>query len=180
MATKSLRDLYVSELKDIYSAERQLLSALQRMLNAAHKPELKTALGQHLDQTRVQITRLDHVFEGLHLSPKGKKSIGMAGLIHEGYAIIKEEGESAVKDAALIGAAQRIEHHEMATYGTVRALAHTLGYDDDAKALQATLDEEGRADQELSAIAISMIDPEADQRHPEYGSAYYLHSAEES
>src|SRR5512141_2990303 len=119
MPLHSLQDLYVDELKDLYSAEQQLLKALPKMAKAASSPELKDAFSQHLEQTRHQVERLDRIFEELGKNPRGKKCIGMHGLIEEGNELLKEKADPAVKDAGLISAAQRVEHYEMAGYGSV-------------------------------------------------------------
>src|SRR5512141_393349 len=119
MSLQSLQDLYVDELKDLYSAEQQLLKALPKMAKAAYAPELKDAFNQHLEQTRHQVERLDQIFLELGASPRGKKCIGMEGLIEEGNELLKVKAEPAIKDAGLISAAQRVEHYEMAGYGSV-------------------------------------------------------------
>lgn len=161
MALDSLHDLYVDELKDLYSAENQLLKALPKMAKKASAPELKTAFGEHLEVTRNQITRLDTIFKELDQSPKGKKCKAMEGLVAEGTEIIEEDGTPAVIDAALIGAAQRVEHYEMAGYGVVRTFANLLGYEEAAKLLQETLNEEGEADKKLTELAETVINVEA-------------------
>lgn len=162
MALNSLHDLYVEELKDLYNAENQLLKALPKMAKAASSPELKQAFEEHLEVTRGQVTRLDRIFEGLEESPKGKKCKAMEGLIEEGSEIIAEKGDSSVKDAALIAAAQRVEHYEIAGYGCVRTFANLLGYEDAAALLQETLDEEGDADKSLTELAETIINVEAE------------------
>jgi ferritin-like metal-binding protein YciE len=162
MKMKTLQDLYVSELKDLYSAENQLLKALPKMAKAAAAPELKEAFENHLEETRGQVERLDQIFEELEVSPKGKKCKAMEGLIEEGSEMIKEDAEPAVKDAGLIAAGQRVEHYEMAGYGTVRTFAELLGFDNAAKLLQETLDEERATDEKLSELANSVINVEAE------------------
>lgn len=162
MPLDSLHDLYVDELKDLYNAENQLLKALPRMAKAATAPELKAAFAEHLEVTRGQVVRLDTIFAGLGASPKGKKCKAMEGLIAEGKEIIDEDGDPAVIDAALIAAAQRVEHYEMAGYGCVRTFAKLLGYADAVALLQETLDEEGEADQTLTGLAESVINVRAD------------------
>ncbi|QEL17609.1 YciE/YciF ferroxidase family protein [Limnoglobus roseus] len=157
MSLDSLQDLYVDELKDLYSAEAQLLKALPRMAKAASAPELQAAFTEHLEVTRGQVERLDTIFAALGVSPKGKKCKAMEGLVEEGKEVIDEDGEPAVKDAALIGAAQRVEHYEMAGYGTVRTFARLLGYTEAEKLLQQTLDEEGEADKALTQLAETVI-----------------------
>lgn len=167
MPLDSLHDLYVDELKDLYNAENQLLKALPRMAKAATAPELKAAFADHLEVTRGQVVRLDTIFAGLGASPKGKKCKAMEGLIAEGKDIIDEDGDPAVIDAALIAAAQRVEHYEMAGYGCVRTFAKLLGYADAAALLQETLDEEGEADQTLTGLAESVINVRADEADDE-------------
>jgi ferritin-like metal-binding protein YciE len=163
MALSSLQDLYLAELKDLYSAEQQILKALPKMAKAASAPELKDAFTEHLDQTRHQVARLERIFKDLGKSPRGKKCVGMQGIIEEGGELLKEKAEPAVKDAGLISAAQRVEHYEMAGYGSVRTYAQMLGFDDAAQALQETLNEEGDTDHKLTQLAESMINPEAEQ-----------------
>ncbi|AMV23337.1 hypothetical protein VT84_02940 [Gemmata sp. SH-PL17] len=163
MPLDSLHDLYVNELKDLYNAENQLIKALPRMAKAATAPELRAAFAAHLEVTRGQIERLDRIFNGLGVSPKGKKCKAMEGLIAEGKEVMEEDGEDEVIDAALIAAAQRVEHYEMAGYGCVRAFANLLGYADAAALLQKTLDEEGEADKKLTELAESVINVEAEQ-----------------
>ena len=163
MKLESLQDLYVSELKDLYSAENQLLKALPKMAKAASSPDLQAAFKDHLEETRGQVERLEEIFKKLDHSPKGKKCKAMEGLIKEGEELIAEDAESEVLDAGLIAAAQRVEHYEMAGYGCVRAYARLLGDEDAAELLQETLDEEGAADKKLTDIAESAINVEAMQ-----------------
>lgn len=167
MSLDSLHDLYVDELKDLYSAENQLLKALPKMAKAATAPELKAAFTEHLEVTRKQVERLDQIFEGLGVSPKGKKCKAMEGLVEEGKEVMEEEGEDEVIDAALIAAAQRVEHYEMAGYGCVRTFANLLGYEDAAALLQETLDEEGEADKKLTELAETVINVEAADKDEE-------------
>ncbi len=162
MPLDSLHDLYVNELKDLYNAENQLLKALPKMAKAASAPELKEAFATHLEETRGQVARLETIFAELGVSPKGKKCKAMEGLIEEGKEVIEEDGDPAVIDAALIGAAQRVEHYEMAGYGCVRTFARLLGYEDAAELLQATLDEEGNTDKLLTGLAETVINVEAE------------------
>jgi len=162
MKLESLNDLLVDELKDLYSAENQLLKALPKMAKAAASPELKAAFEEHLEETKGQVDRLVSIFESLGASPKGKKCVAMEGLIEEGKEILEEEGNEAVKDAALICAAQKVEHYEMAGYGCARTFANLLGLDDVANLLQETLDEEGNADKKLTEIAETNINVEAE------------------
>jgi ferritin-like metal-binding protein YciE len=167
MSLDSLHDLYVEELKDLYNAENQLLKALPRMAKAATAPELKAAFAEHLEVTRTQVERLEQIFEGLEVSPKGKKCKAMEGLVEEGKEIMGEDGDPAVIDAALIAAAQRVEHYEMAGYGCVRTFANLLGYGDAAALLQETLDEEGEADKKLTELAETVINVEAEEADDE-------------
>ncbi|VTS00542.1 Uncharacterized protein OS=Pirellula staleyi (strain ATCC 27377 / DSM 6068 / ICPB 4128) GN=Psta_0826 PE=4 SV=1: DUF892 [Gemmata massiliana] len=169
MSLNSLHDLYVEELKDLYSAENQLLKALPRMAKAATAPELKAAFTEHLTVTQKQVERLDQIFEELGVSPKGKKCKAMEGLIEEGKEIMQEDGEDSVIDAALIAAAQRVEHYEMAGYGCVRTFANLLGYEDAVTLLQETLDEEGEADKKLTELAETVINVEAEEADGEEG-----------
>ena len=161
MEMDSLRKLYVDELKDLYSAEKQILQALPRMAKKAKNAQLKQAFELHLEETQKQVERLDQVFEMLGKSPRGKKCKGMEGLIEEGKEMMQEEMEPEVMDAALIAAAQRVEHYEIAGYGTVRTYAQILGEDKHAKLLQQTLDEEGNTDKKLTQLAESSINVEA-------------------
>ena len=163
MALDSLHDLYVEELKDLYNAENQVLKALPKMAKAASAPELQAAFTEHLEVTRGQVERLESIFAELGVSPKGKKCKAMEGLIEEGKEILEEDGEPAVIDAALITAAQKVEHYEMAGYGCVRTFARLLGYEDAATLLQETLDEEGEADKKLTELAESVINIEAEE-----------------
>lgn len=160
MATSTLEDLYVDELKDLYSAENQLLKALPKMAKAANSPDLQAGFEEHLKQTEGHVQRIEKVFEGLDPSPKGKKCKAMEGLVEEGAEVIKEEMTPEVKDAALIAAAQRVEHYEMAGYGTVRTYAELLGYSDAASLLQETLDEEGDTNKQLMKLA-KKLNPKA-------------------
>jgi ferritin-like metal-binding protein YciE len=153
MKLKSLRDLFVDELKDLYSAENQLLKALPKMAKAATSPDLRSGFEEHLEQTKGHVQRLETIFKELDDSPKGKKCKAMEGLVKEGKEVIDEEMEPSVRDAALIAAGQRVEHYEMAGYGTVRTYAQLLGYDSAAKLLQQTLDEEGATDKKLTKLA---------------------------
>lgn len=161
MKLDSLRKLYIDELKDLYSAEKQLVKALPKMAKAASSPDLKRAFETHLEQTQVQVERLEQVFEGLEASPRGKKCVGMEGLIEEAQELIGEESEPEVLDAGLISKAQHVEHYEIAGYGTVRAYALLLGENDQASLLKKTLDEEGETDKLLTGLAESAINLEA-------------------
>src|SRR5579871_2459655 len=127
MANVGLKELYIDELKDLYNAENQLVKALPKMAKAATSEELRTGFEEHLEQTKGHVQRLEKIFESLGESPKGKTCNGMKGLIEEGSEMIEEDYEGNIKDAGLIGAAQRVEHYEIAGYGTAHALAETLG-----------------------------------------------------
>jgi len=153
MELKSLKDLYVSELKDLYSAENQLLKALPKMAKAATAEPLKKAFTAHVAETEGQVARLVEIFDELGVSPKGKKCKAMEGLVKEGAELMEEDADSDVMDAGLIAAAQRVEHYEMAGYGCVRTYAELLGEKSAAKLLQQTLDEEGAADKKLTTLA---------------------------
>ena len=166
MPLDSLHDLYVDELKDLYSAENQLVKALPRMAKAASAPELKAAFTEHFGVTTNQVARLEKIFEALGVSPKGKKCKAMEGLVEEGKEVMREGGEPSVIDAALIGAAQRVEHYEMAGYGCVRTFAKLLGYTQAVTLLQATLDEEGEADKKLTQLAETVINVKAESAAP--------------
>ena len=161
MELDTLRDLYVEELKDLYSAENQILKALPRMAKAATHPRLKRAFMKHEKQTRQQVKRLERICRELDVSPRGKKCVGMEGLLEEGKDLIKEKPEKDVLDAGLITAAQHVEHYEMAGYGTCRTWARLLGYESQAQLLQTTLDEEQQTDLDLTTLAESSINVEA-------------------
>jgi len=161
MEIDSLRKLYVEELKDLHSAERQIIQALPRMVKAAGDEKLRAAFEEHLEVTKQQLGRLDQIFEKLGKRAAGKKCKGMEGLLEEAKEMMQEDMEPDVLDAALISAAQKVEHYEMAGYGTVRTYAELLGERDAAKLLQKTLDEEGNADKKLSQLAESSINIEA-------------------
>jgi ferritin-like metal-binding protein YciE len=158
---KDLHALFVSELKDLYSAEKQLTKALPKMAKAATHTDLRHGFEQHLKETENQIKRLDEIFETLQISPRGEKCAAMEGLVEEGKKLLEEEAEPHVLDAALICAAQRVEHYEIAGYGCVRALAEQLGMTDLAAELQDTLDEEKETNEKLSQLALSHINEEA-------------------
>jgi len=163
MRLDSLRDLLIDELRDLYSAENQLVKALPKMAKAASSEELRTAFEEHLEETVNQVKRLDKVFKKLDASSRGKKCKAMEGLVEEGKEVIEEDAEDAVKDAALICAAQRVEHYEMAGYGCARTFATLLEETEVAELLQETLDEEGAADKKLTEIAETSINVEAAQ-----------------
>jgi ferritin-like metal-binding protein YciE len=159
--TNPLEELLVDELKDIYSAENQIIKALPRMAKAASSPELKRAFERHLEETRRQVERLDQIGQALEVKLTGKKCKGMEGLIEEGKEIMEEDFDDNAIDAGLIGAAQKVEHYEIAAYGTARTHAEMLGYTKAAKLLQQTLDEEGATDKKLTQLAESIINVEA-------------------
>jgi ferritin-like metal-binding protein YciE len=152
-AIKSLRDLLVDELRDLHNAENQLIKALPKMAKAASHDELKEGFEEHLEQTREHVDRLERCFKLLGMAAKGKKCHAMEGLVEEGKEAIEEDAPDAIRDAKLIGAAQRVEHYEIAAYGTARAFAQTLGETKVADLLQETLDEEGETDKKLTALA---------------------------
>ena len=158
---KSLDDLLVHELQDIYHAEGQITKALPKMIKAATHPELRTAFEEHLQQTEGQIERLERVFELLGVPAKGKRCEGMAGIIAEGQKALEEHASSDVRDAALIAAAQKVEHYEIASYGCVATYAELLGYDQVHELLGQNLDEEETTDERLSDLAESVINIEA-------------------
>jgi len=161
MEMQSLQDLYVDELRDLYNAENQLIKALPKMAKTATTPELKEAFESHLEETKGHVERLEQIFKKLDESPKGKKCKGMEGLLEEGKEMMQEDFEDELMDAALISAAQKVEHYEIASYGCVRTFAQLLGDQQAADLLQQTLDEEGEADKKLTSIAESSINVEA-------------------
>jgi ferritin-like metal-binding protein YciE len=166
--TGTLHDAFVEELRDTYDAERQLTKALPKMAKAASTPELREAFETHLEETRGHVERLEQVFESLDEKVRGKHCEGMAGIIEEGKAMMGEDFDEATMDAALIAAAQRVEHYEMAAYGTVVAWAQAMGHTQAAKLLQQTLNEEKAADKKLTALAEGGINQEAaEAAHPE-------------
>ena len=155
MSLKSLQDVYVDQIADLYSAEQQLVKALPKVAEAASSSELRQAFEAHLKETEGHVQRLEKVREALDEVPDVKCK-GMEGLIKEGDEIVSEDGDEAAKDAALIAAAQRVEHYEIAAYGTARALAEQLGRSDDGQLLEQTLKEESDADEKLTGIATSI------------------------
>ena len=156
-----LEELLQDELKDLYSAENQIIKALPRMAKAASSPELKRAFERHLEETRRQVERLEAIGEELEFKLTGKKCVGMEGLIEEGKELMGEIDDEDALDAGLIGAAQKVEHYEIAAYGTARTHAEMLGYRKIAKLLQQTLNEEGMTDKKLTQLAESLINVEA-------------------
>lgn len=153
MATEGLKELYIDELKDLYSAENQLVKALPKMAKAASSGKLRKGFEEHLEQTKSHVQRLEQIFELLEESPKGKKCKGMEGLIDEGSEMTEEDFEGAVLDAGLIGAAQRVEHYEIAAYGTARAFAEELGESEHVSLLEETLAEEEATDEKLTELS---------------------------
>jgi len=162
MPAQNLNELLVEELKDLYSAETQLTKALPRMAKKAQDMELRTAFQSHLNETEQHVARLEQICELLDCKPRGKKCVAMEGLIEEGKEEMEEITDRDVLDAALIGAAQKVEHYEIAAYGTARTHALRLGYVEAASILQQTLEEEGNADQKLTRIAESHVNAEAE------------------
>jgi ferritin-like metal-binding protein YciE len=158
---ETLEKLYINELRDLYSAENQLLKALPKMAKGASSAELKEAFENHLAETETHVERLEQIFKDLEKNPKGKTCHGMKGLIEEGSEILEEEGEESVLDAGIIVAAQKVEHYEMAGYGSVRAFAQLLGQEEAAQVLQTTLDEESKANELLSQLAETTVNAEA-------------------
>ena len=161
MELKNLQDLFVHELKDLYSAEQQILQALPKMAGATGHQELRQAFEEHAEVTREQVRRLDMIADELGLDLKGHKCRGMEGIIKEGQELLDSKADPDVLDAGLIGAAQRVEHYEMAGYGTARTFARRLGHERAAELLQRTLDEEGTTDHRLTEIAEGMVNRDA-------------------
>src|SRR6476646_8023940 len=153
MANDAMRELYVAELRDLYNAETQLTKALPKMAKASSNAQLRQAFEEHLRQTSEHVSRLEQIFEMLEEKPTGKKCLGMEGLVKEGAETMKEDYEGHVMDAAIIGAAQRVEHYEIAGYGTVREFAELLGEDEHVPLLEQTLEEEKETDEKLKQIA---------------------------
>ena len=162
MSSNGLKKLYVDELKDLYSAENQMVKALPKLAKAATSDDLRAGFEEHLEQTKEHVQRLEQIFTSLDESPKGKKCAGMQGLVAEGGEVMKEDFEGAVMDAALIGAAQRVEHYEIAAYGTVLEFAELLGESDHVSLLKQTLEEEKATDEKLTELA-KEINPQANE-----------------
>jgi ferritin-like metal-binding protein YciE len=160
-ALKTLHDLLLHELKDLYSAEKQITKALPKMIKAADNADLRQALEDHLAETEEQIRRLETIFGQLEISGRGMKCRAMEGLLEEGKSILEEEMDEDVRDAAIISAAQRVEHYEIAGYGCARTFAQRLGHSEVADLLQQTLDEEKAADDKLTQIAMDRVNAEA-------------------
>lgn len=157
----TLHDAFVDELRDTYDAEKQLTKALPKMVKAANSPELRAAFEAHLEETQQQIERLEQVFASLDEKARGKHCDGMAGIVEEGKAVMEEDFDETTADACLIAAAQRVEHYEMAAYGTLVAWAKAMGHTEAADLLQETLDEEKAADEKLSSLAEGGINQDA-------------------
>lgn len=157
MPAETMQDLFVEEIKDLYSAENQILKALPRIIKAVQSTELEQALTEHLHVTEKHVTRLEQIAAQLGKRPGGKKCVGMEGVLKEGKEALQEMEESEVRDAAIIGGAQRVEHYEIAGYGTARAHALQLGEQDFAALLEQTLEEEKEADKTLTELAESSI-----------------------
>src|SRR5216110_1501856 len=161
MKLDTLQKLYTDELRDLYNAENQLLKALPKMAKAASSEDLKDAFEKHLEQTKGHVKRLEQVFDAIGEKPKGKTCRAMKGLIEEGSEILKEDGEESILDAGIIVAAQKVEHYEIAAYGSVRTFAKLLGQKKAAELLQTTLNEESEANELLNGLAESIVNPEA-------------------
>jgi len=153
MQENSLQELYVEQLRDLYNAEQQLVKALPKMAKAAQSEGLRQGIAAHLEQTKGHVDRLQQIFSAMDESPKGKKCAGMEGLVEEGEEVIKEHSSGGVLDAGLIGAAQRVEHYEIAAYGTVRSFAELLGENQAVDLLQQTLEEEKETDEKLTELS---------------------------
>jgi len=165
MPNEGLKELYVNELKDLYSAENQLVKALPKMAKAANSEELRNGFEKHLEQTKGHVERLEKIFESLDETAKGKKCMGMEGLVKEGTEVMGEDFEGAVMDAALISAAQRVEHYEIAAYGAVRQFARILGESEHETLLNEILEEEKQTDEKLTTLA-EQINPQAKEQEP--------------
>ena len=163
MASKmnTLEDMYMDLLKDLYSAEKQLVKALPKMVKAASNSDLQKAFQDHLRQTEGHVERIERIFSDMGGSPRGKKCVGMEGLVQEGAEIMKENADPNVMDAGLIAAAQKVEHYEIAGYGTARTWAERMGHNSAAQLLQQTLDEESMANEKLTKIAESHVNVQA-------------------
>ena len=157
MKIDTLEALFEEEIKDLYDAEKRLVRALPKMAKAASSPELRTAFEEHLEETKGHVERLEQVFDSIGVAAKAKACAGMKGLVEEGEEVMGEDGTEELMDAALIGAAQRVEHYEMAGYGTARTFAERLGKQDAVELLQETLDEEKAADEKLTEISEQIL-----------------------
>lgn len=163
MELSTLKDLYIHELKDLYSAERQLIKALPKMAKAASNEELAAGFKQHLEETKVHAERLEKILKSHDQTTRGPKCKGMEGLLEEGEEMMEEEADDEVRDAGLISAAQRVEHYEIAGYGTARTYAELVGDKAGAKVLQQTLEEEAATDEKLTSLATSSVNVAANK-----------------
>jgi ferritin-like metal-binding protein YciE len=161
MKYESLKDLYLDELRDIYDAENVIVKALPKMTDAASSSELRNAFAHHLEQTKRHVTRLEQIFEGMGEKPKAKKCEGVRGIIDEGEDLIGQKGDQSVLDAGLIAGAQRVEHYEMAVYGSLRTWANRIGNSQAVSLLEETLNEEKEADKTLTQIAEQTVNRQA-------------------
>lgn len=161
MTTENLQDLFVHELRDLYDAETRIVETLPEMIDKASSTDLKEAFQNHLEETREQVNRLEEIFRSMGQDPSGETCEGMEGLLEEGSEILEEQGDPMVVDAAIIGAAQRVEHYEIAAYGTAKTFAKRLGDNDAEKLLDKTLKEEKKADEKLTKVAESVVNPKA-------------------
>lgn len=161
MAMNSMQDLVVQKLQTIYDSEQQALKAYPQMMNAISSPQLKQAFQQHMQETQGQVQRLEQLFQQMGANPGGKPCVSMQGLIQEGQQIMQESGTPEIKDAAILAAAQAIEHHEIAAYGTARTLAQQCGMQDAARMLEQTLNEEKQTDARLTQIAEQNVNQRA-------------------
>lgn len=166
-AVKSLKELFINELKDVYHAEKQVARMLPKMSKQVSNETLKEHFDEHLKETENQITRLEKIFQELEMSPKAKKCMGMEGIIEEGKEILEEIDDPSVLDAAILASAQKVEHYEISTYGTLATFADLLGMDDIAEILRETLEEEKATDQKLTELAESEINIEAKSKEEE-------------
>ena len=166
MKSGTLEDLLTEELKDLYSAENQILKALPKMAKSAQSEELRIAFQEHLEQTKGQVGRLEQACDEIGVSPRGKKCVGMEGLIEEGKEVMQEDLDMDTVDAGLIGAAQKVEHYEMAAYGTAAAHARQLGFNKVASLLDKTLEEEKTTDEKLTKLALNMVNVQAAMQDP--------------
>lgn len=164
MALQDLADLYLDQIRDLYSAETQIVDALPKMIESASHEQLRAGFQHHLDQTREHVRRLEQIAQRLNEDADGKTCHGMKGLLKEGKETMKERADSDVLDAAIIADAQRVEHYEIAAYGCARTYAEALDRMDDARLLQETLDEEAETDRKLTEIAMSVVNPDAAAR----------------
>ena len=164
MKLNTLKDLYIHELKDLYSAEKQLIRALPKMARAATNEKLAEGFKLHLEETKEHANRLEKLLSSHDQTTRGPKCKGMEGLLKEGEEMIEEEADEEVRDAGLISAAQRVEHYEIAGYGTARTYAELLGDKEGAKVLQTTLDEEAQTDQKLTKVAMSSVNLAASEK----------------